>query len=128
VINWEVIGYDLAKIVGSGFALAMFLSIPIAVVLWAAILFGFIDIKMELSKFVMIAVGCVLALGVIIKVATQPNAPISPADWSEMVQDCILTYPSNNQYPSLAAQACVAKYATARGYVLNSNMLWQQKN
>ncbi len=127
MLNWEVVGYDLAKMAGYGLGLAMLLSIPIAIALWAAILFGFIDIKMEMKKFLTIVVGCLLVLGVIVKVATQPNAPISAADWSEMVQDCILTYPSNNQYPSLAAQTCVAKYATSRGYVLNDMMQWEQK-
>jgi hypothetical protein len=82
---------------------------------------------MEIRKFVMIVVGCLFIVGVIVKVATQPSAPISAADWNEMVRDCILTYPSNNQYPSLAAQTCVAKYATARGYVLNDMMQWERK-
>lgn len=45
--------------------------------------------------------------------ATQPKP------WKEVVDDCLLAYPSYGSYPSLSTIVCIRKAANARGWVWN---------
>jgi hypothetical protein len=44
---------------------------------------------------------------------------MQPKPWNQVVQDCLLAYPSDGQNLSLSQMACLAKAADARGWVWN---------